>query len=172
MNWASILAYVTGTVDQELLLRSQYLAAENRILKAKLKGRVRISDDERARLGEIGHRLGRRVLGELIANTPAEEEINEADSSLLGPRGADVTTNARKFLAQFHHRSAPVPAPFCNFYRTINCHRSELGEPCVSRFGTRGNRSHDDNVPFHTDCGAGDEAYINQRRITAVCRPS
>jgi putative transposase len=65
MNWASILAYVTGTVDQELLLRNEYLAAENRILKAKLKGRVRFSDAERARLGEIGHRLGRRVLGEV-----------------------------------------------------------------------------------------------------------
>jgi hypothetical protein len=63
MNWASILAYVTGTVDQELLLRNEYLAAENRILKARLKGRVRFSDAERARLGEIGHRLGRKVLG-------------------------------------------------------------------------------------------------------------
>jgi hypothetical protein len=29
-----MLAYVTGTVDQELLLRNEYLAAENRILKA------------------------------------------------------------------------------------------------------------------------------------------
>jgi putative transposase len=65
MNWARILAYITGTVDQELLLRNEYLAAENRILKAKLKGRVRFSDAERARLGEIGHRLGRRVLGEV-----------------------------------------------------------------------------------------------------------
>ena len=65
MNWARILAYVTGTVDQELLLRNEYLAAENRILKAKLKGRVRFSDAERARLGEIGHRLGRKVLGEV-----------------------------------------------------------------------------------------------------------
>jgi hypothetical protein len=67
MNWARILAYVTGTVDQELLLRSEYLAAENRILKAKLKGRARFSDAERARLGEIGHRLGRKVLGEVAA---------------------------------------------------------------------------------------------------------
>jgi hypothetical protein len=31
MNWARILAYVTGTVNQELLLRNEYLAAENRI---------------------------------------------------------------------------------------------------------------------------------------------
>jgi putative transposase len=36
--------------------------AENRILKAKLKGRV---DAERARLSEIGHRLGRKALGEV-----------------------------------------------------------------------------------------------------------
>jgi hypothetical protein len=61
MNWARILAYDTGTVDQELLLRNEYLAAENRILKAKLKGRVRFSDAERAGLSEIGHRLGRKV---------------------------------------------------------------------------------------------------------------
>jgi hypothetical protein len=54
-----------GTVDQELLLRNEYLAAENRILKVRLTGRVRFSDAERARLGEIGHRLGRKVLGEV-----------------------------------------------------------------------------------------------------------
>ena len=40
MDWARVLAYVTGTVDQELLARNEYLAAENRILKAQLKGRL------------------------------------------------------------------------------------------------------------------------------------
>jgi hypothetical protein len=36
MDWTRILAYVTGTVDQELLLaRNEYLAAENRILKSQ-----------------------------------------------------------------------------------------------------------------------------------------
>jgi hypothetical protein len=34
MLWARMLAYITGTVDQELLLRNEYLAAENRILRA------------------------------------------------------------------------------------------------------------------------------------------
>jgi hypothetical protein len=29
MVWARMLAYITGTVDQELLLRNEYLAAEN-----------------------------------------------------------------------------------------------------------------------------------------------
>ena len=53
MDLARILAYVTGTVDQELLARNEYLAAENRILKAQLKGRLKLSDAERATLGEI-----------------------------------------------------------------------------------------------------------------------
>src|SRR5262245_16384065 len=65
MDWARILAYVTGTVDQELLARNEYLAAENRILKAKLNGRPKLSDAERATLGEIGHRLGRKALTEV-----------------------------------------------------------------------------------------------------------
>ena len=30
MLWARMVAYVTGTVDQELLLRNEYLGAENR----------------------------------------------------------------------------------------------------------------------------------------------
>jgi Homeodomain-like domain len=66
MDWARILAFVTGMVDQELLARNEYLAAENRILKAQLKGRLKLSDAERATLGEIGHRLGRQVLGEVV----------------------------------------------------------------------------------------------------------
>ncbi len=59
------VAYVTGTVDQELLARNEYLAAENRILKAQLNGRPRLSDAERGTLGEIGHRLGRKVLADV-----------------------------------------------------------------------------------------------------------
>jgi hypothetical protein len=61
------LAFVTGMVDQELLARNEYLAAENRILMAQLKGRLKFSDAERATLGEIGHRLGRKILSE-VAN--------------------------------------------------------------------------------------------------------
>jgi hypothetical protein len=35
MYWARILAFVTGMVDQELLARNEYLAAENRRLRRK-----------------------------------------------------------------------------------------------------------------------------------------
>jgi hypothetical protein len=65
VDWARFLAYVTGSVDQELLTRNDYLAAENRIMKAQLNCRLKLSDVERGVLGEIGHRLGRKVLADV-----------------------------------------------------------------------------------------------------------
>ena len=53
---------MTGLVNQELLLQNEYLAAENRILKARLQPGWRLSDGERATLAEIGRRLGRKGL--------------------------------------------------------------------------------------------------------------
>ncbi len=74
MEWVRILAYITGTVDQELLLRNEYLAAENRILRAQIKGRLLLSGAEKKTLAEIGHRLGRKAL-EDVANTARPETI-------------------------------------------------------------------------------------------------
>src|SRR6266403_348850 len=64
-RWVRLLAYVTGSVNQELLLRNEYLAAENRILRAKLSARLRLSNPERTTLAEIGKRLGRKALREV-----------------------------------------------------------------------------------------------------------
>jgi hypothetical protein len=58
MNWKGLLACITGTVDQELLLRNEYLATENRILRNCIQGRIRLGDPERFSLAEIGKRLG------------------------------------------------------------------------------------------------------------------
>jgi hypothetical protein len=60
--WARLLAYVTGLVNQQLLLQNEYLAAENRILRSHLPARLRLTDPERSTLAEIGMRLGRRGL--------------------------------------------------------------------------------------------------------------
>ena len=62
MKWARLLAYVTGLINQELLLQNEYLVAENRILRARLPVRLRLSDPERSTLAEIGRRLGRKGL--------------------------------------------------------------------------------------------------------------
>src|SRR5262245_26882956 len=64
-KWARLLTYVTGLVNQRLLLQCEYLAAENRILRSHLPRRLRLSDPQRSTLAEIGKRLGRTQLGEV-----------------------------------------------------------------------------------------------------------
>ena len=61
-HWARLLAFVTGLVNQELLLRNEYLIAENRILRGHLPMRLRLVDPERVTLAEIAKRLGRNAL--------------------------------------------------------------------------------------------------------------
>src|SRR5919109_2868252 len=74
MLCARLLAYVTGTVNQELLLRNEYLAAENRILKAQIKGRLLLTQEEKVTLAEIARRLGRKALEE-VASTAQPDTI-------------------------------------------------------------------------------------------------
>src|SRR4029079_14398140 len=88
----------TGSVDQELLAKAEYLAAENRILKSQLKGRLKFSDAERATLAEIGHRLGRKALAEVAT-------IARPDTILAWYR----TLVARKFDGSKARRSPGRP---------------------------------------------------------------
>src|SRR5262249_20244915 len=37
INWKRMLAYVTGSVDEQLLLRNEYFITENRILRNQIK---------------------------------------------------------------------------------------------------------------------------------------
>jgi hypothetical protein len=39
-QWARLLACVTGVINQDILLQNEYLAAENRILRAYLPQRL------------------------------------------------------------------------------------------------------------------------------------
>ena len=59
---ARLLAYVTGLVNQELLLQVEYLVVENRILRAHAPLRLRLSSEERSTVPEIGRTLGRKGL--------------------------------------------------------------------------------------------------------------
>jgi len=72
MDWKQLLAYITGSVDQELLLRNEYLVTENRLLRQQIKGRIQLSDVERKTLAEIGKKLGKQALAEVASIvTPA-----------------------------------------------------------------------------------------------------
>jgi len=72
MDWKTMLAYVTGSVDENLLLRIEYLVAENRILRAQIKERVQLSDAERQTLAEIGAKLGKLALAEIATVAQAD----------------------------------------------------------------------------------------------------
>jgi putative transposase len=65
MDWKHLLAYITGSVDQELLLHNEYLVTENQILRQRMKGRVRLNDGERKTLAAIGRQLGKQALEEI-----------------------------------------------------------------------------------------------------------
>ena len=99
MEWARILAYITGTVDQELLLRNEYLAAENRILRAQIKGRLsavgRGEEDARR------HRLPARPSG---ARGRGEHRQAGHDSRL-------VSKARRSQVRWFNSTPLPWPAP-------------------------------------------------------------
>src|SRR5262245_47790657 len=64
-SWARLLAYVTGLVNQRLLLQCEYLVVENRILRSHLRATVRLCDSERRILVKIGKRLGRKLLSDV-----------------------------------------------------------------------------------------------------------
>src|SRR4249920_1993790 len=97
-KWARLLAYITGLVNQKLLLQNEYLAAENRILRAHLPARMRLSDPERSTLAEIGKRLGRAALQEVTC-------IAKPDTILAWYR----RLIARKFDGSKHRASSGRP---------------------------------------------------------------
>ena len=67
MDWKTMLSYISGSVDEELLLRNEYLVAENRVLRNQLQGRLRLTDGERRSLAELGKRLGKQALDEVAS---------------------------------------------------------------------------------------------------------
>ena len=104
MTWKRMLAYITGSVDEELLLRNEYLVAENRILRRQVPGRLQLSDSDRIDLAKVGKQLGRKVLSE-VAQIVRPETIlgwhrrlvakkfdgsRERDAAKLAPKAASI----------------------------------------------------------------------------------
>ena len=112
-KWARLLAYVTGLVNQKLLLQNDYLAAENRILRAHLPTRLRLSDPQRSTLAEIGKRLGRKAL-EQVAFVAKTDTILAWYRRLI----------AQKFDGS-KHRSYPGRPPVQREIRRTGCTEGE-----------------------------------------------
>src|SRR2546430_6381862 len=93
MDWKQLLAYITGTVDQELLVRNEYLVTENRILRNQITGRVRLSDGERKMLADIGQKLGKKALQEVA--TIVKPDTILASHRRLGAQKFDGSTQRK-----------------------------------------------------------------------------
>ena len=61
-----MIAALGGWLQREQSDVIAFLREENRLLKTRLAGqRLRFDDNERRRLAEVGHRLGRRLLAQV-----------------------------------------------------------------------------------------------------------
>jgi len=58
MPWKRMLAYITGSVNEDLLRRIDYLLEENRVLRNQLDKRLHLTDPERRTLAEKAVALG------------------------------------------------------------------------------------------------------------------
>ena len=65
MSWQKLLESVSGSLNEHLRLRNDYLMAENRILRHQMTGRVQLTDNERQELAELGAKLGKQALQEI-----------------------------------------------------------------------------------------------------------
>ncbi|MEE8591805.1 MAG: helix-turn-helix domain-containing protein, partial [Spirochaetia bacterium] len=98
MPWKKLLANVTGSIDEELRLRNEYLVTENRILRSKIKGQLRLKDEERRQLATIGKQLGRKALA-AVATIVKPDTILRWHAKLI----------ARKFDGSRYRRFAGRP---------------------------------------------------------------
>ena len=64
MPWKRMLAYITGSVNEDLLRRIEYLLEENRVLRHQIDKRILLTDHERRTLADKAI-----ALGKLMADT-------------------------------------------------------------------------------------------------------
>src|SRR5439155_16070725 len=105
-NWLRLLAYVTGSINQELLLRNEYLTAENHILKSQIKGRLRLSDGERATLAGMAKRLGRKALQEIACIAQPDTILAWSEARRSGIRRLEETRIGRPPASRYGNRRA------------------------------------------------------------------
>ena len=157
MDWKTMLAYITGSVDRELLLRNEYLVVENRILRNQLQGRLRLTDGERRPLAEIGKQLGRRALEE-VASIGRPETILGWHRKLVA-RKFDGSKNRaypgrpdrrQHFETAWHRARAGAPKD----HDVEGVHPLAHGRPCGDGFLHRGSADQDRGSSRTTCCSS------------------
>ena len=70
MPWKRMLAYITGSVNEDLLRRIEYLLEENRVLRHQIDKRILLTDHERRTLAERAVALGRLMADRQTRDDP------------------------------------------------------------------------------------------------------
>ena len=86
---------VAGWWADERQASVAYLIEENRILRARLRGRIRLTDEERRRLAVYGHRVGRRRLHQ-VATIVTPDTILRWHRQLIARKWAYVSRPGRR----------------------------------------------------------------------------
>ena len=86
MKAVEALSLIAGHVSDEILLRNEYLAAENEILRSKLGARVPLTNEERVRLAKLGRKNPDADRHKWSAEQMLEMSGIEAMRSMWAPR--------------------------------------------------------------------------------------
>lgn len=67
-EWLSlpVIATIARLLCRELTLQNEYLRLENKILKSRLPGRIRFTDDERRSLVDAALAMGRKLMETVV----------------------------------------------------------------------------------------------------------
>lgn len=93
MSWKKLLESTKESLNDHMRLRNAYLAAENRILRRQIEGRVQLTDSERKELAEMGAKLGKKAHSEIATIAKPETILawngkftNQKVDTAEGPR--------------------------------------------------------------------------------------
>ena len=110
-----LVSLLAGWLNQEQQQLLEYLQEENRVLKAQLGQRLRLSDEQRRRLAAKGKELGRKLLAE-VATLVTPDMILRWHRELIArkrtyPRSPRISRPVPK-LGQPRHPQAPAYGPW------------------------------------------------------------
>ena len=102
-----LLAALVGWLDQRQQDTVAYLIEENRILRGYVRGRIRLTDDERRRLAARGYRLGRGRLRQVATRNHQGLENALIDDRTRQPMGTRIRRRPRLGgLLNYYERAA------------------------------------------------------------------
>ena len=123
LRW--LLAALIGWLDQRQQQAMAYLIEENRILRGHVRGRIRLTDEERRRLARHGHRARLGEAGIRMVQTPYQ--------------APNANAYAERFVRSIKEECLDRVIPFGDGHlrRTI----AEYVEPITESEVTRGSRT-------------------------------